>query len=310
MHQQIGIPRRLVDKFLRKMTPLVAETIERLKENADQDGLTPKLKDWISRFQIEGWADAYEDFNNFLLAHLAALPAVGISPETFTLPKRIESMEDLQRWADSAWAFCEKFLDDDSEDWLDELTEGPPQPLPELATVDQEKLVTRQAVFLTVAIIICHNHFACMVHRKSLFQLVAEAKDGDDESLLKAVQTDKRCLVDISYFRERILQAVSAGEDNFVLRLLQYRKKPPFQSATTLQPLYLIFSLLDAMGMLEAYAEDPERFADLCQELGAYGPENDVADVDSFAKMLRRFKAKYRTLGPPREKSLIVKDTD
>ncbi len=87
-------------------------------------------------------------------------------------------------------------------------------------------------------------------------------------------------------------------------------KNQPFQSATTLQPLYLIFSLLDAMGMLEAYAEDLERFADLCQELGAYGPENDVADVDSFAKMLRRFKAKYRTLGPPREKWLIVKDTD
>lgn len=310
MNQQIAIPRRLVDKILRKMTPLVEETVALFKENADQDGLTPKLKDWISRFQIEGWADAYEDFNNFLLAHLAALPALGISAETFAPPEHFESLEDDQRWLDSVWALCEKVLDDDNEDWLDELTEGLPQPLPELATVDQEKPVTRQAVFLTVAIIICHNHFACMVHRKSMFQLVAEAKNGDDESLLKAVQTDKRCLVDIPYFRERILQAVSAGEDNFVRRLLQYRKKPPFQSATTLQPLYLIFSLLDAMGLLEAYAEDLERFADLCQELGAYGPENDVADVDSFAKMLRRFKAKYRTLGPPRERWLIVKDTD
>jgi len=149
-----------------------------------------------------------------------------------------------------------------------------------------------------------------MVHRKSLFQLVAEAKAGDDESLLKAVQIDKRCLADIPYFRERVIQAVIAGQDKFVRRVLLYRKKPPFQSATILQPLYLVFSLLDALGLLEAYCENLERFANLCQELGAYGPEDDAVDVDSFAKMLRRFKAQYRTLGPPREKWLAVKDTD
>jgi hypothetical protein len=74
MPQQLAIPRRLVDKILRKMTPLVGETVALFKENADQYGLTPKLKDWISRFQIEGWADAYEDFNNFLAAHVAAMP--------------------------------------------------------------------------------------------------------------------------------------------------------------------------------------------------------------------------------------------
>jgi len=292
------------------MTPLVAETVELFKENADQDGLTPKFKEWVARFQVAGWADAYEDFNNFMAAHLAAMPALGISVESITPPQALESWEDAQRWLDSVWNLCEKVLDDDSEDWLDEITEGPPQPLPELATDDQEKPVTRQALFLTVALIINFNYFACMVHRKSMFQLVAEAKAGNDDSLLRAVQTDKRCLTDIEYFRERILDAVIAGDDKFIRRVMHHRKKPPFQSATTLQPLYLIFSLLDAMCMLEAYAEDPERFADLCQELGAYGPDNDVADVDSFAKMLRRFKAQYRTLGPPREKRLIVKDTD
>ena len=45
MTPQLAIPRRLVDKLLRKMTPLVAETVELFKENADQDGLTPRLKE-------------------------------------------------------------------------------------------------------------------------------------------------------------------------------------------------------------------------------------------------------------------------
>ncbi len=108
MPQQLAIPRRLVDKFLRKMTPLVEETVELFKENADQDGLTPKLKDWISRFQIEGWADAYEDFNNFLAAHLAAMPALGISVESITPPQAFESWEDAQRWLDSVWESLRK----------------------------------------------------------------------------------------------------------------------------------------------------------------------------------------------------------
>ena len=56
MPPQLSIPRRLVDKFLRKMTPLVAETVASFNENADQDGLTPKLKEWISRYEVDGWA--------------------------------------------------------------------------------------------------------------------------------------------------------------------------------------------------------------------------------------------------------------
>jgi hypothetical protein len=310
MPLQFAIPRRLVDKFLRKMSPLVGETVELFNQNADDDGLTPKLKEWIERFQVAGWAEAYEDFNNFLLAHYAALPALGDSLLAIPQPDQIETQEDAQRWLDSVWEACEKVLDDDNDDWIDAITEGPPEPIGNFPTDDKGNQITRQAMFLTVSVIISHNYFSCMVHRKSLFQLVAEAKAGNDESLLKAVQIDKRCLADIPYFRERILQAVIAGEDNFVRRVMRYRKKPPFQSATSLQPLYLIFSLLDAIGLLEAYAEDSERFADLCQDLVEYGPEDDAADVESFAKTLRRFKAKYRTLGPPRERWLIVKDTD
>lgn len=310
MPQPLTIPRSLIDKFLRKMTPLVAETIELFKENADQDGITPKLKEWIVRFEVAGWAGAYEDFNNFMAAHLAAMPALGISVESITPPQAIESWEDAQRCADSIWALFEKLMDDDSEDWLDEITEAPPRPLPEPATDDEENPISRQAMFIAMAVIISFNYFACMVHRKSLFQLVAEAKAGNDDSLLRAMQIDKRCLADIEYFRERVLGAVIAGDDKFIRRVMHHRKKAPFQSATTLQPVYLVFSLLDALGMLEAYEEDLERFVDLCQELGAYGPEDDVADKDSFARMLRRFKANYRTLGPPREKWLIVKDTD
>jgi hypothetical protein len=211
MPLQFAIPRRLVDKFLRKMTPLVGETVERFSENADHDGLTPKLKEWIERYQVAGWAEAYEDFNNFMLAHYAALPALGDSLPAIPQPDQIETLEDAQRWLDSVWEACEKVLDDDNDDWIDAITEGPSEPLGNFPTDDNGNQINRQALFLTVSVIISHNYFSCMVHRKSLFQLVAEAKAGDNESLLKAVQIDKRCLADIPYFRERILQAVRGG---------------------------------------------------------------------------------------------------
>lgn len=310
MPLQFAIPRRFVDKFLRKMTPLVKETVELLTEYADDDGLTPKLKEWNKRYQVAGWAGAYEDFNNFLGAHFAVLPALSDSLQAIPKPDRIETLEDAQCWLDSVWQACERVLDDDSDEWIDTIIDETPEPLEYCPIDDDGTPITRQAVIVMVSLIIAFNYFSCMVHRKSLFQLVAEAKDGNDESLLKAAHIDKRCLTDIAYFRDRVAQAVQDGDDKFLRRVAQHRRKPTFQSATKLHPLYLVFGLLDALGLLESYADDVGRFADLCQSLGVYGPDDDVADLDSFARTLRRFRAEYRTLGPPREKWLIVKDTD
>lgn len=43
-------------------------------------------------------------------------------------------------------------------------------------TDDDGQPVTRQEVFLTCALILVFNYFAVMVHRQSMFQLVAQAK--------------------------------------------------------------------------------------------------------------------------------------
>lgn len=310
MLAQLSIPRRLVDKFLRKMTPLVAETVALFNENADQDGLTPRLKEWISRYELEGWAGAYEDFGNFLLVHLAALPVLGNPLESLPPLSEAKTLSDLQGWLNQLWQVCDQALDDDSDEAIEAATTGQPEPISGIAVDGDSKPISRQAIFISIALIIVFNYFACMVHRKSLFQLVAEAKAGDDESLLKAIQIDKRCLADIPYFQERLRQAAIAGEDNFVRRLMQYRMKPPLQTGTALQPLYLILSLLDGMGLLEAYLEDFNRFADFCQELGIYGPENDAFDTESLAKAVRRFKSQYWSLTSAKKVTLVISDTN
>lgn len=305
---QLSIPRRLVDKFLWKMAPLVTETVTLFNEREDEDGLTPKLKEWIERYGVEGWAGAYEDFSNFLLVHLAALSVFGNPLEVHLAHQSFQSHDDLQGWLDQLWQTLGLVLDDDGDNFIDAVISGQPEPIPGLAFDDLQKPVCRQTLFITVALIVVFNHFACMVHRKSLFQLVAEAKAGDDESLLKAIQSDKRCLADIPYFQDRLVQAAIAGDDKLVRRLMQYRRKPAFQTATALQPLYLVLSVLDAMGLLDAYLGDFERFADLCQELRLYGPDNEGFDTESLAKAIRRFRSKYQSLAPTTKVSWVLTD--
>jgi hypothetical protein len=118
-------------------------------------------------------------------------------------------------------------LEDDTDDDLAFMFDEHPEPLKQAPDEEGKKPFTRQGMFAVASIIICHNYFACMVHRKSLFQLVAEAKSGNDESLLKAIQSDKRCLADINYFKDRVRSATEAGNLSFCSGLQDIAKSQP-----------------------------------------------------------------------------------
>lgn len=311
---RIGIPRVLVEKFLRKMVPLVEEVVELFKENADEDGLTPKLKENIARYRVGPWAEAYEDMSIVVAAPLMAMFCLDDEPEVLFKPPRLETVEDFHRWMDSIWDECERFLDDDSDDELG-FMDGDEDTKPWLNDCigDDGKPVSRQAAFLGLGIVFVFNYFSCMVHRKPIFQLIDLAKKKNDSALLKAIQIDKTCLTDNTICRKRIQQATEGGELGFLRQVAQYRNKPIFQSGTALTSLYLVFSLLDAMNLLDAFAKDKARFADFCQSLGIYGPHDDAVDVASFEKTFYRFKNQHQGLSRKLKKSAVtvfVKDTN
>lgn len=108
---QIDIPRRLIEKFLRKMLPIVAEAADAFKDKADPDGLTPKLKENIALYGIEPWAEAYEDPAMIFAAPLSALFCIDNSPEQFLNPPKFETLDDFYRWLDSVWQECERDLE-------------------------------------------------------------------------------------------------------------------------------------------------------------------------------------------------------
>ena len=199
---EVSIPRRLIEKILSTILPVVGEIVGGFMDNVDPDGLTPKLKDDIKRYKVEPWAKAYEERSAVFTASLSALFCIDNPPEQFLVPPKCETLDDVHRWIDSVWKECERYLEDDADDtsFMDE--DHPLEPWKPSPEDDDGKPITRQAVFLTAAIILVFNSFSCMVHRKSLFQLVELAKKGNDDALAKAVQIDKTCLTDIPYFRE------------------------------------------------------------------------------------------------------------
>lgn len=275
MQITISIRRQLVEKFLRKMLPLTKEVSDLFQDNAEDDGLTPKLREWIERYQVKSWAEAYEDPANYFLLHATALSIQDEPPKELLPPPGMKTVEDFQAWLDELFAFFEKHLDDDSDGF--EFMESETPDVMEGADDDGQP-VTRQGLFLTCALILVFNYFAVMVHRQSMFQLVARAKKGDKEAFRKAVQIDRRCLTDILYFRDRMRNASEEGNVRFLQRVAQFRRKPTLESGTKLRQLYLALALLESTHLLDAFTADQAKFAAFCQSEGIYGTNDDSED--------------------------------
>lgn len=309
MKNSIAVPRRLIQKFLRKMLPLAKEVSDLFQQNAEDDGLTPRLREWIERYQVKTWADAYEDPTNYFRLHAAALAIQDEPPKELLPPSDLQTVEDVQAWVDKLCDFFERYLDDDSDGFEFMDAETPDV----IAGTDEDgQPVTRQGLFLSCALILVFNYFAVMVHRQSMFQLVARAKKGDKEAFRKAVQIDHRCLKDIPYFRDRMRNASEEGNVRFLQRVAQCRRKPMFDSGTELRQLYLALALLESMHMLDAFTADQAKFAAFCQSEGIYGSDDDSEDVvDSLMRAVRRFKSQYQSLAKPlsSKTKLVVKDT-
>lgn len=187
----IAVPRRLIEKFLRRILPLTKEVSDIFQENAEDDGLTPRLREWIERYQVRTWAEAYEDPTNYFRLHAAVLAIQDEQPKELLPPSDLQTVEDVQAWVDKLCDFFERYLDDDSDAF--EYMESETPEVIDGADYNGQP-VTRQGLFLTCALILVFNYFAVMVHRQSMFQLVAQAKKGDTVAFQKAVQIDRRCL--------------------------------------------------------------------------------------------------------------------
>lgn len=120
--------------------------------------------------------------------------------------------------------------------------------------------------------------------------LVNRAKTGDDDAFCKVVRVDKTALFGIPYFKIRLRRAQLGKEPQFLKSLARAIEARPLARKVKYKKLMLIFSMLDAEGFL--YELPLERLFAICEDLGVYGPEFGIEDVDSLKKRRLDYKSK------------------
>lgn len=137
-----------------------------------------------------------------------------------------------------------------------------------------------------------YQSLSIMVHGEKLTALVAQAKTGDDKAFAKAVQIDKRILHELPYFKDRFASANSEGQRDFIELVMAHMYRPPYKGKIRHKALYLAFSLLDQLGVLERMKHS--ELLDLCTQAGLDAHANRIDDVKNVSKRLAEYRAFQR----------------
>ncbi|WP_026601368.1 hypothetical protein [Methylomonas sp. 11b] len=135
------------------------------------------------------------------------------------------------------------------------------------------------------------NYLALMVHGRSMCQLVADAKNGDDTAYRCAVQID-RSVLRLDYFQGRLLRAQFSGDQDFLDKLSYRIKAPILQAKIKYKTLLLTFAILEDDGFLTTLSHD--ELLNICEEVGVYGKDFGVEDVGHLRKRLSDYRKLQR----------------
>jgi len=131
------------------------------------------------------------------------------------------------------------------------------------------------------------NYLALMIHGRTMCQLVADAKKGDDNAYRCAVQID-RSVLRIEYFQERLMRAQFSGDQDFMDKLSYRLKAPLLQSKIRYKTLLLTFAILEDDGFLSKLPHD--ELLNICEKVGVYGKAYGVEDVGHLRKRLKDYR--------------------
>jgi hypothetical protein len=300
MPAPLVVSRRQIEAILGKQIPEFSELISCMRLSKEGDGFKAWFRQALENLNVRAWARLYEDPDNEVKIAWLMLDSPTEVNKTMA---EINTMSPAEQ---SVWV--RDFFDDMVSDLGEIETEEPFSQAQFDAMPEEEKkrYIENIQRFLTFFMPSMFNLFAKIVHGKSLFQLVAEAKDENFQSFLDAIQIDKSILTTIPYFIEVNHRAADEVDLKTQRQIATYRNKPIFQGNIRYLPLWLVFSILDDMMLLEEYERDLESFARLCQNLRVYGPppDEDVVDLEAFKGRLTDYRQHRRHL---LERSMAVR---
>lgn len=164
---------------------------------------------------------------------------------------------------------------------------------------ERTKVIASTQRFWMATIPSFYQSLSVMVHGQKLTSLVAQAKAGDDKAFVKAIQIDKRILSGIPYFKQRFDTAGMEGDSKLTEEIGENFRRPPYIGRIRHKSLYLAFSLLEIVGLLDMPRKE---LLDLLDEAGVGGYKNRIEDEKNLSKRLadyRRFQQIGMDLSTP-----------
>lgn len=127
-----------------------------------------------------------------------------------------------------------------------------------------------------------------MVHGEKLTSLVEQARAGNDDAFVKAVQIDRRILTVIPYFRDRYARAQDEADSNFYDYLSYRLKTAPYKGKIRHKTLWLAFAILDQAGLLDDMPHS--EILAICDQAGVGGYDNRIQSVKHLSGRLREYR--------------------
>lgn len=268
----VPIPRSLIELSLRKLIPLALDVGDLFAQNAEENGLPPRINWWLKTYGVSDWAQMYLSADSLWSAHVEGLGKSDLE-QLWEIDWSSVDLSSPDSIYAAIWRAVENaLLSDALEPDFPETLEAEELALENMSFEEREAHIEGMRKLLSAALIIVHNYFACMAYKKSMFQLVTEAINGNRKSFLKAAHVDSTYLESIEYFRLAVHKAATSKTDTLVSQVQAWRQKPPLSSGVKLNGFNLAILFLNSLGVLEQFKADMGRFADFFQSLGIYGP--------------------------------------
>lgn len=162
-----------------------------------------------------------------------------------------------------------------------------------LSEQEQQDAVKRVQWFGMSWLSMFYQVLSTMVHRQKLTTLVAQAKAGDDISLVKAVQIDPRIAGVDPYFRNRFANLHAEGNEVLRRKLAYVMNSAPYKGRVRHKSLWMGFAFLDMCGHLDTLKH--REMLDVFDEAGIGGYDNRIGEVKFLTKRLSEYKASQQS---------------
>lgn len=277
--------------FLKAALPEFEWVLSEMEKSGGWLNLPQNLVDVFFKLKFQWWL-AYDNdriFNTYqalMFIDVETLKSIQSQEEANALTEALKSdLYDLLK--------SEEFISSKpyTEEEKKAIVEYLKQMLEKATDVERKEFWQSVAFYWLGFIVTFFDLLALMVHGRSMRQLVASAKGGNDAAYTLAVQVDRTVLF-LPYFQQR-LQRAQLSKDTVFLDLLGYRlKNPIIKGKIKRRTLWLLFALLDSEGQLDMPLTE---LLQLCEDVGAYGKEFGVGDENSLSKRRREYRENHGT---------------